>query len=287
MNRQFLAAAALIAIVAPGSAHAVHNWVLPSTMVLSGDNAWITVDAATSDHLYQPNLRPLRLEAIQVVDSEGQSVTPLNGITGKFRSSFDVQLTKPGTYKISATTNDVIASYTADGAVKRFRGTGDDFTRQVPAGAADLKTVRTLGRFETFVTRDKPTTTVFKTTGVGLEMAPVTHPADVVAEEPASFRFLLDGKPAAALEVTFRRGGDNWKTDPYDLKVKTDAQGLVKVTLPEPGFWWIGATYRTGDDGRGPPPGPRAPGAPPPPAQPLAGDGYSALYSATIEAQMP
>lgn len=104
---------------------------------------------------------------------------------GKLPSSFDLQLAKPGTYKIAAVSTAVLASWTENGEVKRFRGTGQEFSAQAPSGAADLKTIRTLSRYETFVTRDNPTTTVFKTTGEGLELLPVAHPADVVAGEPA------------------------------------------------------------------------------------------------------
>jgi hypothetical protein len=289
-----LIAAAVAAALVPAAAQAAHSWVLPSTTVLSGSNAWITVDAATSDSLYFANLRPLPLTSIQVLDSEGQPVAPQNASLGKLRATFDVQLSKPGTYKIASVSTAVLASWTEAGVVKRFRGTGEDFAKAVPAGAADLKTIKTLSRYETFVTRDDPTTTVFAPTGQGLEMKPVTHPADVVVGEPASFALLLDGKPAAGLDVVFMRGGDYWKAKPAEITVKTGADGGFKVTLPEGGIWSMSASYRTGETGRGgPPPGAGGPGgrpapdAPPPPAQPLAGDGYAANYTATIEAQMP
>lgn len=284
-----LAVAALAAaILVPASAQAARDWLLPNQTALSGSNAWITVDAASSDELFFPSLRPLRLETLQVFDAEGLPVKPENGAMGKLRSTIDVQLTKPGTYKIAAVSSAVMASWTENGEVKRFRGSGEEFAKQVPAGATDLKTIRTLSRSETFVTRDDPTTAVFKPTGEGLEMVPVTHPADVVAGEAASFRFLLDGKPAPDLEVLVMRGGDHWKTKPNELRVKTGPDGVLKVTLPEGGMWWLSASYRTGETGRGPGPGgPPAPGAPRPPAQPLAGDGYGANYTATVEAQLP
>lgn len=295
-----LTTAALLA--APAAALAAHSWVLPSTMTLSGDNAWITVDAATSDELYFPNLRPIRLETVTVLDAEGQPVEPTGASAGRLRSTFDVQLTKPGTYKIASVSTAVVASYTEAGVVKRFRGSGEDFAKQVPADAADLKTVRTVTRNETFVTRDAPTTVVFKPLGQGLEMEPVTHPADVVVGEPATFRLLLDGKPAAGLEVEFKRGGDHWTLKPAEPKATTGADGAFTVTFPVGGVWLIEAAYHSGETGRGGPPpgGPRpggpgapgeapgaAPAAPPPPAQPLAGDGYHAIYTATIEAQLP
>ncbi len=288
-TRSLTAAAFIAALIAPVAAQAAVNWVLPSTTVVSGNRSWVTVDAASSDQAFAPNLRPLPLDTIKVFDPEGQAVEPQTPSMGKLRSSFDLQIAKPGTYKIASVSTAVLASWTENGEVKRFRGSGDEFTAKVPAGAADLKTVKSLSRYETFITRDNPTTEVFKPTGQGLELVPVTHPADIVAGEAASFRFLLDGKPAAGLSVVLKRGGDFWNAKPTEIDLKTSADGGVKVILPQSGVWLISASYHTGETGRGGGPGgpPAGPGAPPRPAQPLAGDGYGANYSATIEAQIP
>jgi uncharacterized GH25 family protein len=185
-----------------------------------------------------------------------------------------------------------MASWTENGEVKRFRGSADDFAKQVPAGAADLKTIKMASRNETFVTRDKPSTVALAPTGKGLELVPVTNPTDVVATEPATFKFVLDGKPAADLEVTFIPGGARWRATPGEIKVKTGADGAVKFTLPEAGMYWVNATVRSGETGRGPGGpgmgGPGGPGAAPQgPATPLAGNGMSASYTAVIEAQRP
>lgn len=295
LKTRLLAAIALGAFaILPATAQAARNWVHPSTVTLSGKNAWVTIDAASSDELYIPNLRPLRIETIQVFDSDGQTVAPQNPSMGKFRSTLDVELNKPGTWKVTSLSTSVMASWTENGEVKRFRGTGEEFAKQVPASAADLKTIRSVSRNETFMTRDAPTTKVFEPTGQDLEMVPVTHPADVIVGEPATFRFLLNGKPAAGLEVVFMRGGDHWKLKPHEITLKTNADGEVTATLPEGGMWWMSATVQTGETGRGPGGGggggggPRpAGGGPPPPAQPLAGDGYNASYTATVETQLP
>lgn len=286
LKMRLLSAALGAALVAPASAYAAKSWVLPSTTVLSGPNAWVTFDAATSDELYSPNLRPLGLETIQIIDADGQTVDPQSPAQGKFRSTFDLLLSKPGTYKIASTSNQVIASWTENGEVKRFRGTDADFAKQVPAGATDLKTIRTLARSETFVTRDEPTDAAFKSSGQGIELVPVTHPSDVVVGEAARFRLLLDGKPAAGLEVILNRGGDRWKAKPAQISVKTGADGAFTVTLPEGGVWWMSASHQAGLTARSAG-GPPRPGAPAQPPQPLAGDGYSASYTATVEAQLP
>jgi uncharacterized GH25 family protein len=281
-----------IALILPSAASAHRGWIVPSFTVLSGDGAWVTVDAAISNELFYADHNPMRLDAVTVTAPDGSVDKIQNALTGKYRSTFDVQLAKPGTYKIGSATSTVMASWTQDGQVKRFRGSPDDFAKQVPAGAADLKTIKSFNRNETFVTRDAPTTTVFAPTGKGLELVPVTHPNDLVAGEAATFKFLLDGKPAADLEVTLAPGNSRYRATPGDFKVKTGADGSFKVTFPEAGMYWLNAVVRTGETGRGPG-GPGggmgggAPGGAPAPATPLAGNGMSASYTATLEALRP
>jgi uncharacterized GH25 family protein len=292
-TRLLAVAAAGLVLALPLAANAHRGWIVPSFTVLSGDGAWVTVDAAISNELFYADHNPMRLDAVVVTAPDGSVDKVQNALTGKYRSTFDVQLSKPGTYKIGSAVSTIMASWTQDGQVKRFRGSPEDFARQVPAGAADLKTIKSFNRNETFVTRDAPTTTVFAPTGKGLELVPVTHPNDLVAGEAATFKFLLDGKPAADLEVTFAPGNSRYRATPGDFKVKTGADGSFKVTFPEAGMYWMNAVVRTGETGRGPGgpgmgggPGGAAPGGPAP-ATPLAGNGMSASYTATLEALRP
>jgi uncharacterized GH25 family protein len=241
-----------VALILPSAASAHRGWIVPSFTVLSGDGAWVTLDAAISNELFYADHNPMRLDAVVVTAPDGSVDKIQNALTGKYRSTFDVQLAKPGTYKIGSATSSVMASWTEAGQVKRFRGSPEDFAKQVPADAADLKTIKSFNRNETFVTRDAPTTTVFAPTGKGLELVPVTHPNDLVAGEAATFKFLLDGKPAADLEVTFAPGNSRYRATPGDFKVKTGADGSFKVTFPEAGMYWMNAVARTGETGRRP-----------------------------------
>jgi uncharacterized GH25 family protein len=311
LRKRLLAVAAAVvtgglALALPLTASAHRAWMVPSFTVLSGDGAWVSVDAAISNELFYADHNPLRLDNVVVYAPDGSIDKTQNALTSKYRSTFDVQLSKPGTWKIASVSNTVTASWTEGGQVKRFRGGSDDFAKQVPADAADLKTIKSASRNETFVTRDAPTDTVLKPTGKGLELVPVTHPNDLVAGEAATFRFLLDGKPAADLEVTLAPGNSRYRATPGDFKVKTGADGSFKVTFPEAGMYWLNATVRSGETGRGPGgpggpggagggmggmPGMGAPGGAPSaaPAAPvaLAGNGMSASYTATLEALRP
>ena len=281
-DKRLLAIAALgVALALPLTASAHRAWMLPSATVVSGASTWVSVDAAVSNELFYADHNPMKLDGVLVFAPDGSVEKPQNALTAKYRSTFDVQLSKPGTYKIASVSSSVTASWTQDGQVKRFRGSADDFAKQVPADAADLRTIRGASRNETFVTRDAPTTTVLEPTGKGLELVPVTHPNDLVAGEAATFKFLLDGKPAADLEVAFAPGNSRYRATPGDFKVKTGADGSFKVTFPEAGMYWMNATVRSGEVARG------GPGMGDGPAAPLAGDGASASYTATLEALLP
>ncbi|HTV02800.1 MAG TPA: DUF4198 domain-containing protein [Luteitalea sp.] len=266
MRRTFTlaAGAALVAAISlPITLHAHRQWLFPSATVLSGSDPWVTVDAAISNDLFYFEHFPMRLDNLVVTAPDGTSAKAENASTGRYRSTFDVHLTQKGTYKIAVANNQVAASYTENGQPKQWRGTPDAFAKEVPAGAADLKVSRTSGRVEVFVTSGSPSDTVLKTTGVGLELAPVTHPNDLVAGEAATFAFVLDGKPAANLAVTLIPGGIRYRDTLGEIKATTDKDGKVTVTLPEPGMYWLNASYSEGGPTRqGPPSAPSPDGEP-------------------------
>ncbi len=239
---------ALTAIVAlglalPMGAQAHRSWLLPSTTVLSGDEPWVTVDAAVSNDLFYFEHNPMRLDGLKVTGPDGADVAAQNPSTGKFRSVFDVALAKPGTYKIAIVGDGMMGRYKLNGEEKRWRGDASKLS-EIPAGATDLEISQNQRRLETFVTSGSPSEAALKPTGTGLELLPVTHPNDLFADEEASFKLAMDGKPAADIEVTVIPGGIRYRTELKEIKVKTDAAGVFKVTWPEPGFYWISATVR-------------------------------------------
>ena len=99
-------------------------------------------------------------------------------------------------------------------------------------------------RVEIFITSGKPTRDTLKTSGTGLELDPVTHPNDLVAGAPASFRLLLDGKPAPDLKVTVVPGGNRYRDKLGEMTLTTDKDGKFSVTWPEAGMYWMEAVAR-------------------------------------------
>jgi uncharacterized GH25 family protein len=248
MNRQqtrttsAVAASIAFALAAalPFAAHAHKAFLVPSETVLSTPG-WITVDGAVSNDLFYFNHNPLRLDNLKVTGPNGQPVEIANANTGKFRSTFDVNLATPGTYKLANVNNSINAQYeTATGEKKRWRGTPEKLG-EIPADAKNVQITEQQGRNETFVTAGKPNDTALQPTGVGLELVPVTHPNDLVAGEPISFKFVLDGKPAANLEVEVVPGGTRYRNQQNDTKYKTDKDGQITMTWNDPGMYWLEA----------------------------------------------
>lgn len=272
--RYAIAAAALVAIPTGVSAH--RQWMLPSGTIFSGTDSWVTVDSAVSNDLFYPDHVAGRIENVKVWQPDGTPGQIQNGATGRYRSVFDVKLDKPGTWKIGTEMSGVMGSFKVDGVERRVGGRGGGMgpggprgpaqgrptvatppadsgpgggmrqpplrLEDIPANATDVKLTQTMGRNEIFVTAGEPTNTVLKPTGQGLEMAPVTHPDELVAGETARFRFLVDGKPAPNLKVTVVPGGKRYRNAEGARELTTGADGVLAVDWPAAGMYWLNAS---------------------------------------------
>ena len=162
----------LVALALAGlalSAHAHKPWLLPSSTIVEGKEAWVTIDAAISEGLFDVDHQPLKIDTVVITGPDGAKLDKQNVANGKMRNSFDLKLPKPGTYKIELVSKSVFGSYKDKaGDMKRFRGTEESLAKDVPADATDVKLSRIDSRLETFVSTGEPDLAVFKPTGVGL-----------------------------------------------------------------------------------------------------------------------
>lgn len=264
-------AASVATIASPAWAH--RQWLLPSTTTLSTVGDYVTIDAAVSNDLFYPDHFPMRLEQLKAWAPDGTPATIENGATGKYRTTFDVRLDKPGTWKIGSENSMVMGSFTLNGEPWRVGGrrpggpggpggpgampprpegapAGEAraaiksvaSVAEIPAGATDVKLTESMMRNFVFVTAGVPTTGVFAATGKGLELAPVTHPDELVADEPGRFRFLIDGKPAAGVKVSVIPGSKKFRASEGAQELTTAADGTLTVKWPTAGIYWISAT---------------------------------------------
>ena len=241
-----------VAAVLPNPAHAHRTWLLPSATVVSGKEPAVSVDAAVSEDLFEYDTNALTLDGLSIVAPDGSKLAAENLGTTRRRSSFDLKLTQPGTYRIVNFSESAFANYKVGGETKRWRGSLDALAKEVPANAEELQVTRMQNRVETYVTHegktDRASSKAFTPQGSGLELIPLTTPTDLSAGDSSSFRLLLDGKSAADVDVTILRGGNRYRYKLGEIALKTDAQGQFSVKWPEAGRYWIGASA----GGRGP-----------------------------------
>ena len=119
----------------------------------------------------------------------------------------------------------------------------------IPKAAKNVQVTASSNRVETFVSNGKPNEVALKPSGEGLELVPVTHVTDLVAGEPATFRLLLDGKPAGDLKVSAIVGATRYRNTQDELSVQTGKDGSFQLIWPHAGMYWINAS--TQDDNSG------------------------------------
>jgi uncharacterized GH25 family protein len=240
MNNSLVKLALAMLALAPAVSEAARAWLLPSQTIVARSGGWVAVDAAQADDLFSVNQGAMQIDSLSVTGPDGQTVTPQNACKGRTRSSFDLELRNPGTYRIAVADSAVMARWEEDGKPRRWRGTPAEMAANIPANAAKLEVEQMQRRVETFVTVGSPTA-LKDTKGEGLELVPLQHPNDLYARETTKFRLLLDGKPAKDFDVEIIAGGTRYRDAPGELVLKTDASGEFAVTWPSPGLYWLDA----------------------------------------------
>jgi hypothetical protein len=271
LKTALLAGLAFAATAAP----AERNWLTPNATVFSGEEGWVTIDGGNSGDIFFPDHRPLNLEQIKVWAPDGTPSKIQNGLVLRRRAVFDVQLDKQGTWRIGLESANVMGSFKVNGEERRVGGrfgpppgaggpggpggpgvppaggpggaggpprAAPVSVADIPADATDVNLTQMASRYDVFVTLGEPTGTVFKPTGKGLEFEPLTHPDELILGETARFRFLVDGKPAAGLEVEIIPAGGRYRNAENGMKLKAGADGIVLVKWPNAGLYWLGTT---------------------------------------------
>lgn len=233
----------------PLLSQAHRGWIMPAATVFSGEDPWVSFDAAVSNDIFIANHGPLRLDNLQIQAPDGSLVQPANSATLKSRVSFDLNLKQVGTYRIATASGGLMARWESDTGERRFwpeRGKKADpaeFKDKVPKKAKNLEVSYNYRRVETYVTRGAPSQSVLKPTNQGLELAPITHPNDLFAGEAAQFVFLIDGKPAAGTQVSVVADGSRYRNRDGARDWVADKDGKVSITWPVPGKYFLEAEY--------------------------------------------
>jgi uncharacterized GH25 family protein len=99
-------------------------------------------------------------------------------------------------------------------------------------------------RQETFVTAGKPSDTVLKlTSGVGIELEPITSPTGLFVGDTSRFRVLLDGKPLPNFLFGIVPGGTRYRGVLNEINAQTDANGEFLVKWPAAGMYLLSINW--------------------------------------------
>jgi len=257
---------ALVVATASAAAQAHHPWLLPNATLLDGKDNVVAIDAAASEDLFEFDARGLPLDGLAITSPDGRAVAASAvNTSSRHRSSFELTLEQPGTYRIANLSDGVMVSYRQGGEVKRFRGTREAWEKARPADASEVRVTRMASRIETFVARQRASDRPFASANTGLELIPLDSPVDLSDGDRTRFKLLLEGKPLADAAVSLLLGGNRYRYKMGEQNLRTDAQGQFAVSWQQPGRYWLGVSHAT-------------PGATPeaPPEQRLS-------YSATFE----
>ncbi|MDX3772743.1 DUF4198 domain-containing protein [Chromatiaceae bacterium AAb-1] len=235
--------ALLTALLVSGAASAHTLWVVPSHYVLSKENSWIAVDASAANMTFVPD-KGIGLSNLSVHLPDGKQQAVKDVYQGKRKSMADVQLGGEGTYRIELSNPlRYFTSYEVDGERKRLMANKEERKSQLPAGASKVETTQMRSRSFAYVTVNKPTDTVVKLTGQGLEINSNVHPADFVAEETITLVFNLDGKPQAGVKGTLSVDGELYRNEAGRVDFTTDKSGAFTFTPEVAGRYLIEAAY--------------------------------------------
>lgn len=242
-------AVALVAATFAQPAHAHRAWILPHNTVLAGDAPMVTMDAAISNDIFVMDYRAFNADSLAAWDTYGQELALENLHTGRFRTSFDLTLAEPGTYRVASASAGLSARWVnSDGSRGFFPGRGqgfddEQFDQAVPEDASEVAISQVSRRIETFVTYGQPNFEVIAPSGTGLEVEYLTHPNDLYSGEYAELKFLIDGEPAVGATITVIKDGMKYRDQQQALELESDSNGQVVIELSEPGMYWLEARY--------------------------------------------
>ncbi|MCB1603285.1 MAG: DUF4198 domain-containing protein [Gammaproteobacteria bacterium] len=222
------------------------RWFLPNEFSVS-EKQWISIDASLSNNIFYAD-RPWTLDGIQVIHPNLRASTISNPQYGKRKNTFEVYLEDTGTTKVASISNIYFAQFEYSvqmNEVKRIRSFDyNELISQIPENAKNIKLSKSISRLETYLTLGAPSSAVFKATGSGLELLPITHPNDVYENEAAQFKFLVDGKPQKNIKVSLVWEGTRYRNDESEITFITNEQGIVTFTPDKPGAYLLEASYK-------------------------------------------
>jgi uncharacterized GH25 family protein len=229
------------AMSTPVLAHTV--WVVPSHFVLSKTGSWVSADVSAANMTFVAD-KGIPVDNLSLYTPDGSKQAIEHKYQGKRKSQIDAELKAEGTYKLELGGPVRFSTmYKVGDERKRLMADKTTRAKELPANATDVVTSQSRSRSVAFITVNKPTSNVLALKNEGLEFKSSLHPADIVAGEPVTFTFLVNGKAQAGVELEVSYQGERYRDEAGRVQHKTDASGQFTYTPVEAGVFLIEASY--------------------------------------------
>lgn len=253
-KQNFLSLAVAVGMTSIVNAHSL--WIVPSQTQFSGDKAWVTFDAAASNQMFIANHASLDLVKMNAWSPSNQKVSMQNAVEGRVRTVFDLQLQEPGTYQVLRSGVSILArgkppeknkpkDDKPNGKPKQrrwWRGTLNDYLAgKYPDNFSADNFITLVSQVETFVTLGAPTKITTAPSQYGMDIDYLTHPNALYTGEVVNLRVLVDGHPAANIDVEIIAGNSQYRDSTNPLKLTSNADGEIAVIWQKPGMYWLHA----------------------------------------------
>lgn len=235
----FKATLCTLGLLAASSTMAHELMIMPTKSILTKAPATVAVDISASHGVFRPD-KGVGVDSINVYGADGKRIRDIGTVVkGKTRTSFELPIENDGTYKIMYGGSEpmYLTNYTigARDTQKRIRGSKEEVKDLIPEDAKNIETVKMNRYGMTFITAKMPTDAVMQPTNEGLEIIPVTHPADYINGEEIEFQALLDGQPTQGVEITVKAEAALYNGELEPIKVTTDEDGMASVEIEDAG----------------------------------------------------
>ena len=241
MRIRTMAAAVFVALATAGTtagpAAADSPYLRPNLFDASGRDH-VTVEAGFTDDIFAGRVA-MRSEHFNIFGPNGE--TPLDAITYFTDVAvFEAPTPVDGTYRISSGRREGrFGKMYRSAAGWKFVGEESGVT---PPESEQVET-QSITVADVYVTRGEGGEAP-AARGTGVEVIPVTHPADIVAGEDAVFQLLIDGQPRAGLPITVFREAGRYDGRLVEADVVSGPDGRFIVRPSAPGAYLTLIRYR-------------------------------------------
>ncbi|MCC6492746.1 MAG: DUF4198 domain-containing protein [Pirellulales bacterium] len=218
--------AAMGLATAPALAH--QKWLWPNYFKVAKGPVWISFDVTWSDSPFSAE-QGVGDQPLSIIDPAGERLAPHQVFVGKTKSTAEVELTRPGTYRLEST--DPPAYWT------RVEVDGQQLWRKKPRdeirGEKVVRSDLYFSQAWAYVTLGEPSPLPPPDEKQPLEIIPGSHPAELYQGERLKLRTFSFGKPASRAKVSVFGPASNGH-DPTRV-LECDESGLAEFRLDDVG----------------------------------------------------